>query len=142
MADGSAKLSTKEQWSRRWRQTAYRSLAFNPHRRHFRELHALFQRYLPKSTDMTFIEIGCYPGGHMWYFNHVFGYRVSGMEYVGELCEPMRELLRKSGVEPDVIEGDIMAYVPSKGRRWNVVASFGLVEHFSDDNLVTYRHRS
>ncbi len=139
MACETRKLSSKKQWSRTWASSPTRGLTFNPKKLPFQDLHNLFLRHLPKSGDMTFLEIGCYPGRFMWYFNHFFGYKVSGMEYVQHLCEPVREELHDCGVEAEVIYGDILSYV-SQGRQWDVVASLGLIEHFSNPEQVIRRH--
>jgi len=123
-----------------WPRRSGRGLAFNPKRRPFRDQHALAMQWLPKSRDMTFLEIGCYPGRFMWYFNRTYGYRVSGLEYVEDLCEPTREQLARSGVEAEVIHGDLFSFAPAGGRQWDVVASLGFIEHFSDVSDVVRRH--
>jgi len=117
-----------------------RPVAFNPKRRPFRDLHTLAGRWLPKSDEMTFLEIGCAPGRFMWYFNHTYGYRVSGLEYVEDLCEPTRQRLARSGVEGEVIHGDLFSFAPAGGRQWDVVVSLGFIEHFADVHDVVARH--
>jgi SAM-dependent methyltransferase len=137
---GTIKLSTEQHWSERWGKTEFQTLAFNPKSLHFRDLHALFQRYLPKSSNMSLLEIGCYPGGYMWYFNRFFDYQVSGIEYVEEFCKPMHEQLRRCGVAAEVFHGDILSSVLPETKQWDVVASLGLIEHFSDSQEVIRRH--
>jgi len=77
----------------------------------------------------------------MWYFNAVFGYQVSGLEYIGWCCDKTRELLKGEGIKSDVIQGDLFTWQPeSPEARWDVVASFGLIEHFDDTATVIRKH--
>lgn len=140
MAAETTRLSTEEYWARMWAKFTTRSLAFNPNKRPFRDQHALASRWLPESEDMTCLEVGCFPGRLMWYFNHYYGYQVSGLEYVARLCGPTRDMLARSGVEAEVFQEDFFSFAPADGRQWDVVASFGFIEHFSDTHDVIRRH--
>lgn len=133
-------LSSQEHWSERWRDRGVRSLAVDPSRPPLRDLHGFFRRNLPEERDLRFLEVGCYPGKFMWYFDRFFGYRVSGLENVGWCCEHARHLLAEAEVEAEVIEGDLLEIEVEPERRWDVVASFGLVEHFTDLAGVVAKH--
>ena len=107
----------------------------------FADLHRFFSRILPKDESLKFLEIGAFPGSYMWYFNKFFGYQVSGLEYVDWCCDQAKELLRKAGVHSDIIHGDLFEYSPSlEDRRWDVVASFGFIEHFQNITEVIKLH--
>jgi 2-polyprenyl-3-methyl-5-hydroxy-6-metoxy-1,4-benzoquinol methylase len=135
-----APLTSREHWSDRWRERGVRSLAVDPSRPPLRDLDRFFRHHLPAEPGLRFLEVGCYPGKFMWYFNRRFGYRVSGLENVGWCCEHARRLLAEGGVEAEVIEGDLLEIEVEPARRWDVVASFGLVEHFVDLRGVIERH--
>jgi SAM-dependent methyltransferase len=72
----------------------------------------------------------------MVYFNQVFGWEVAGLE----LSEPgllaSRSLLEANGIKARLYAGDVLEIEPED--QYDVVASFGLIEHF-DDPLPCYR---
>ena len=135
------RLSTKKQWDNIWSGEHIRNLTFDPEQPTFSDLHNLFQMLLPKDKNFKFLEVGCYPGSYMWYFNKYFGYQVSGLEYVDWCCESTREKLQTVGIEGEVIHGDLFEYNPSSAKKlWDVVASFGFIEHFTDVVPVIKKH--
>ncbi len=84
------------------------------------------------------LEIGCYPGRFLVYFAKRFGYRPSGVDFLADTGE-IQQRLRDSGVEPgDIVKADFFAFSPA--RTWDVVSSFGFVEHFDDLEDVVRRH--
>jgi len=140
MTDKTAALTTKQHWANVWRKTNLKAVEFNPRRFQFRELDTLLKRHLPKSSNLTLLEIGCYPGRYMWYFNRFFGYKVSGIEYIQQLCEPIREQLRRCGIDAEIIHADILSYQPLEDHQWDVVVSLGLIEHFSNPEEIIRKH--
>jgi SAM-dependent methyltransferase len=104
------------------------------------ELHPLLSRYLPMgSADRPpeLLEIGCYPGRFLYYFSKEFGYRVSGVDFLPETIElPAR--LAESGVKAEVFVSDFFSFRPSK--RYDIVFSYGFVEHFLNWREVLQRH--
>lgn len=96
---------------------------------------------LPKNGQLRFLEVGCYPGTYMWYFNHFFDYQVSGMEYVDWCSERVPQLLLSVDVACEVIHCDVLTYqLSSTDLSWDVVASFGLIEHFIDTDQIIQKH--
>ena len=135
------KLSTISDWSDLWAQTSKVRLQFDPERPSFRDLHRLFQKTLPKDSRLRMLEVGCYPGRYLWYFNRYFGYQVSGLEYVDCCCRATVENLREMRLDGKIIHADIFRYEPPPPVRcWDVVASFGFVEHFENTALVLGKH--
>lgn len=142
MSTSQNKLSTQEHWSNRWSgQEHTPRIKFNPQKPSFRDLHHLFIKTLPQDSSFKFLEVGCYPGRYLWYFGHYFDYQVSGLEYVEWCCEDTRRYLQDADVEGEVIHGDLFTYQPgSEEARWDVVASFGLIEHFKNTVEVIQKH--
>jgi cyclopropane fatty-acyl-phospholipid synthase-like methyltransferase len=96
---------------------------------------------LPQDREMRFLDVGCYPGRYLWYFHHYFGYQISGLEYVDWCCEHTRQCLQGHGLEGEIIHGDLLTYQPpSIDAQWDIVASLGLVEHFTDTVEVIRKH--
>ena len=135
-------LSSETYWSRKWSdQKPVSTITFDPSRPSFRDQHRLFLQTLPRKRDLRLLEVGCYPGRFMWYFHRYFGYHVSGLDYVEWCCDQSRQLLQKEGIAGEVIHGNLFAYQPpSPDARWDVVASFGFIEHFNDTAGVIRKH--
>lgn len=96
--------------------------------RSFHEFHRLFKTHL-KSGPLEFLEVGCAPGSWMAYFARQFGYRVAGVEYAALAQEKTQENLRLLGVEGRV---DLADFLDFEGGAYDVVFSYGFVEHFED----------
>jgi SAM-dependent methyltransferase len=140
MGDEAHRLTSREDWVRQWDTIGPQRVGFDPCHYEFRELHALFKRHLPYDTDRRFLEIGAYPGNYIWYFHKYFGYRPFGLEYVQECCLATERHLSAEGVDATLIHADLFEYEPPPDQRWDVVASVGFVEHFSDSTPAIRRH--
>jgi SAM-dependent methyltransferase len=136
------KLSTPQYWSSWWANApGIHDIRLDPKRYGMRDIHQLFVRCLPVQEGARFLEIGCYPGQYMWYFHNFFQCSVTGIEYVDWCCDRTRENLTTHHVPGEVIQADLFTYKPpSSDMLWDVVASFGLVEHFIDTALVIKKH--
>ncbi|MCK4589172.1 MAG: class I SAM-dependent methyltransferase [Nanoarchaeota archaeon] len=89
----------------------------------------LISKFLPKNSKLKCIEIGCVPGRFMIAFNKLFGYQVTGIDY----CDlKQTEInLKDAGVENvQLIKEDFNIFSPKQ--RYDVVSSFGFIEHFDD----------
>lgn len=87
----------------------------------------LFKKFLPFGG--TYLEIGCTPGTTMVNFHKTFGYLVTGLDY--SQTEVVRHTLEQYGVtDGEVIEADFTT--TSVFRQFDVVTSFGFVEHFKN----------
>jgi SAM-dependent methyltransferase len=132
--------TTKDYWEKAWK-GAGNFLVFDPTKPWFSDLHRLLTKNLPCDPSMRCLEIGCYPGTYMWYFNKYFGYQVTGVEYVDSCIEPCRENMRSLNLDAEVIHADMFSYAPDpKKPLWDVVTSFGLIEHFDDTKAVIQKH--
>ncbi len=128
------RLTDLQFWERRWRARAVTPRCGIAHPRRM-PFHPLFAKLLPR--DLSYVEVGCAPGRTMAYFHHHFGYRVAGIDYVAEdLC---RRTLAEGGVEAYRLYAmDFLEELPAE--RFDVVASFGFVEHFTDLETILARH--
>ncbi len=97
-------------------------------------------QYLPPAgpnRPVDFLEIGCYPGRYLYLFAKNFGYRVSGVDFVPQTKE-IPAWLAALGVEAGVTCTDFLAFQPPQP--YDVVASFGFIEHFPHWEEVLDRH--
>lgn len=124
-------LATKDHWAQRW-SSQDPHIEFDPEKPLFRDIHKLFQKHLPKGPNVRCLEVGCYPGTYLWYFHKYFGHHVSGLEYVGECAAQCQELMQKKNIDAEIIHGDLFSYSVPEDKLWDVVTSFGFIEHFDD----------
>lgn len=109
-----------------------------PENHYYRVLHAHFARFLGAhcAPGARLIEIGC--GGSRWlpYFQHAFGYDVSGIDYTVAGIRLSQSILDKAGVNAQIVQGDLFEPPSDWIEQFDVVISFGLVEHFENTSHV------
>jgi SAM-dependent methyltransferase len=128
------KLTDKKFWEQRWRGQAD-AKTFEKVHPGIMPFHPLFEKILPK--DRSFVEVGCSPGRNLVYFNRYFNYRVAGIDFAA--AELVRQTLASNGIDDyDVYDMDFLEKLPPK--KFDVVGSFGFVEHFTDLEEVLARH--
>lgn len=129
------RLSKKEYWNDNYVNKVFLPVKLEPSSLDLFSLDELFKKYLVLKKGADFIELGCAPGGWMYYFHHFFGWNVSGIEYAEEGVAIARNNMKMLGIDAEIIAEDILKYEPES--RYDVVFSAGLVEHFYDDGLST-----
>lgn len=96
-----------------------------------RNFHDLFVDTLGAQTapGSRLLEIGC--GGSRWlpYFAREFGVDVWGIDYSTVGCERARVILGRAGISGEVVVGDFFAPPPWMVGYFDVVVSFGVLEH-------------
>jgi SAM-dependent methyltransferase len=127
----SNELTSKEFWS-----SAYRNerLRYSEEGVVFKDL---FEKYLPEGGSC--FEVGCYPGTFLIYLGKRFNYTVSGIDWMPNSKEMLQERLHRYGVKVGhLVEGDFLAYHTES--KYDVVCSFGFMEHFIDIERVITLH--
>ena len=103
----------------------------------FRKYHELFTRVLPRGHKVRLLEVGCARSRWLPYFAAEHGYEVTGLDYSTTGCEQARQILAAAGVEGRIVEGDLFSPPEDLLEAFDVVVSFGLVEHFDDTTAAT-----
>jgi len=132
-AVGGDRLTTRESWERHWLEFTGGS-AYDVGCEILPEL----APWLPREKGLTFLEVGCAPGRILADVCSEFDYIGCGLDYA---CPPevIEASLRERGVEIGPIYGeDFLTW--EAPRKFDIVASFGLVEHFADAASVIDRH--
>jgi SAM-dependent methyltransferase len=100
--------------------------------------HDVLEKYVPRKQDMSFLEIGGYPGMWAVYFAKFWSAKSSLIDRYADR-DVIQALSNKNGVESiDVIEGDVFKLRPAS--KFDVVMSAGFIEHFSDVSSVVDKH--
>lgn len=124
-------LTSRDYWSNHKPGIRSGNVSFDPYKPIFRAHHHLFRRLLPRGEGLTLLEVGCHPGQYLWYFNSQLGYEVRGIEYVPTFADETRRNLEASGVPAEIDQADLFEFA-ARGYQFDVVASFGFIEHFVD----------
>jgi len=101
------------------------------------------EKYLPKSTGQTILEIGCAPGTAVRQFERRFGCVPHGVEFSEPGVELTRNNFRKWGYNPDhITHADVFdpAFQKTVAGKFDIVMSGGFVEHFTDLRAVIDVH--
>jgi len=94
---------------------------------------SLFTRFTKNQPiDMSVIELGC--GRSVWlpWFGQRFGCKVAGLDYSETGCRQAEALLAREEITGDIRQGDIFKPPEDMLDSFDIVMSFGLVEHFTD----------
>jgi len=94
------------------------------------EVHRLLERYLPEGRARL-VEMGAAPGRFLGYFHRYFGYDVTGVDNSPAGVRTMVDNMARWGIGGEVVVQDVFEYCGG-AKRFDVVASFGFIEHFVD----------
>ena len=96
--------------------------------------HKLFQEVLSKSGETTrrLLEVGCAQSAWLPYFHKELGFEVAGIDYSGPGCTQARKLLEQAEVPGEIVQADFFDPPKNFEEAFDVVVSFGVVEHFYD----------
>jgi SAM-dependent methyltransferase len=104
-----------------------------------RTLANALNKYLPDKGHV--FEVGCAPGKWLSYVSEIAGLEVSGIEYSQAGVFATKKNLKLLGIKTNsVISGDFFLVEPSK--QYDVVMSFGFIEHFNNVDDVIRKHLS
>ncbi len=106
-------------------------------------LHQLIKTHLPKRRDWSVIEIGSAPGNNLVTLNRNCGYVPYGVEYSSPGVMATRETFARHGWDTNnVIEADFFdsEFHERFKNRFDVVFSYGFVEHFDPPNEAVALH--
>lgn len=98
----------------------------------------IFNKYLTPDPNKTVLEIGCADSNFLCYLSKKLGYRAFGIDYA-ESIERTRNIFRFNGLpEPTLHKGDVFTWTTDM--KFDLVCSFGFIEHFSDLNGIIVKH--
>lgn len=90
-------------------------------------------------TTQKVLELGCGGSAFLPYFAHQFGFDVSGIDYSESGCDLARQMCVANNISARVVCADFFHAPAEMMESFDVVASFGVVEHFSDTTYTLSR---
>lgn len=99
-----------------------------------RGMHEFFATMFEKigNTDAQLIEVGCARSQFLPYFALEHGLTVSGLDYSKPGCDASRRILERAGVSGKIYCENMFSPPADLLGGADIVASFGVVEHFED----------
>ena len=123
-------------WENYWKEIKL-PVKVNPDFSFDRTLAQVLSKYLP--TQGSVFEVGCAPGKWLSYVAESNGMEVGGIEYSEAGAAATIKNLHILGVKSHtLICGDFFIVKPNK--QYDVVMSFGFIEHFDDVDNVVKKH--
>ncbi|MBD2577201.1 class I SAM-dependent methyltransferase [Oscillatoria sp. FACHB-1406] len=97
-----------------------------------RQFHEYFSKLFTSlgAGDKKLLEIGCARSAWLPYYRREFGYSITGIDYSEIGCEASRQILTSAGVEGEVICANFFTPPDNLVDFFDIVVSFGVVEHF------------
>lgn len=97
----------------------------------------LIEEYFPTTDNKTCIEIGCYPGGFLAVFGEL-GYQLNGID-LSKNTEILPQWLASQNYDVgEFWKEDFLSFNPE--HKYDVVSSFGFIEHFTNWEDVLVKH--
>jgi SAM-dependent methyltransferase len=97
------------------------------------------KKYLAEKKGTAF-EAGCYPGRYLSFLGKV-GWIVSGMDLTPRMEEDFKDWLSKNDIRFNKIEkGDVLEYMKTTPDKYDLVCSFGFIEHFENFSNIIALH--
>lgn len=130
-------IAGRDYWNEAW---ADRKIAspINPHNNSLKNyvnirFHNIFRRVLSNYlAGAKLLEIGCAGSAWLPYFALEFGFEVTGIDYSDVGCLQARDLLAQAGVDGKVHQADMFDVPDIMRNAFDVVITFGVIEHFTD----------
>jgi len=123
-------------WEEWWKRTPLPA-PLDPHRPGLknyvtRRFHAAFEQLFKgyDASSMELVEVGCAQSVYLPYFAKQFGFKVSGIDRSEMGCARARLMLEREGVKGEVYCTDFFSIPEQLAGRFDVVISFGVLEHF------------
>ena len=84
------------------------------------------------TREKTLLEIGCARSAWLPYFAKEFGFKVYGIDYSEIGCQQAIQILENEGVNGKIVCADFFSPLGAMLEAFDVVVSFGVLEHFKD----------
>jgi 2-polyprenyl-3-methyl-5-hydroxy-6-metoxy-1,4-benzoquinol methylase len=111
----------QERWDQSYAQLRLRSAPAND------PIRVWLEQHVPLGQG-TCLELGCFPGSYLAVLAEL-GYEVHGIDRTPRVTPDLRDWMQHQGYRTgEFVRGDVFSYAYK--RQYDVVCSFGLIEHF------------
>lgn len=97
------------------------------------------EQFIPQSKGGSAIEIGCFPGRFLTVFGEL-GYRLNGIDLNPKVTQIKPPLEKYGYAVDDIYYQDFLSM--SSSQKYDVVSSFGFIEHFINLEEILLKHVS
>jgi SAM-dependent methyltransferase len=133
-------LTNKEDWSAFWKLKKNLICEINKNNRIYRPFYKTIHSILNENKDYSVIELGGFPGTYTVLFKKYFNVKMTLIDqFIDQSI--ISGLLVKNGLNENdisIIEDDLFKHDPKN--KYDIVYSFGLVEHFIDTQDIISHH--
>lgn len=98
---------------------------------------SILKRYLPVDPTKSCVEVGAYPGANLGFLAKYFGFKSYAIEY-REDADDIKHLFEFNSLTPPIIFNS--DFLTIEQRQFDIVTSYGFVEHFDDPKAVLQKH--
>jgi L-malate glycosyltransferase len=99
---------------------------------------AWVKSHVPPNERGSCLEVGCFPGRYLTLFGRL-GYELNGVDLTPRVKQEFPEWLRSRGYRTgEFVQQDFFSFPDDK--KFDVVCSFGFIEHFKNWEQVFKRH--
>lgn len=127
-----SKLTKKIQWDNFW--SKYKLKTIGKKYLFF----DILTKFLKISKLKSVLEIGCIPGNFLIAFKNNFHYKIYGLDYSHKF-DKLKENLEKNNIlDFTFYNQDFLKFKTNK--KWDVVCSFGFIEHFKNYEAIFNKH--
>lgn len=102
------------------------------------EFDSVLKNILPISDEMSCLEIGAIPGGFLAYFNKEFKYKITGIDFAKNK-KVFIDTMKVNNIKSYKFISKDITKMNTKNK-YDVVSSFGFIEHFDDFESIIEKH--
>jgi len=99
----------------------------------YKYFHQIFSNM--KTEGKNILEIGCARSVWLPFFSKEFGFNIYGIDYSEIGCQQAMQILSKESVMGEIVCADLFSPPRSMLETFDVVVSFGVLEHFKDTEV-------
>ena len=130
-------LTDVASWERAWRRSPLTAVRSSLQQNHDHLLRDFFAH--AGTHALSVLEIGCAPGKKLRDMARLSpSNRYSGVDFAPKALADTERYLRSVGITPDLHLADVRTFVPPE--QYDLVVSFGLIEHFDDARAILEHH--
>jgi len=104
------------------------------------EILKIFDKFLPKNSNLSILEIGGAPGQYLAYMQKNFHYKIHALDYSSIGCRKTKENFDLLNLKGIIYQRDLFSHDLSDLPKFDIVYSQGFIEHFLDLEKVIEKH--